>query len=118
MVVDLVLTSPYLRARQTAEVIARGLQPCPPVVTLRALAPGGSSMAVIRVLAKRYRADRVALVGHEPGMSELAEALAKLGSVDFRKGAVCRIDFDDRSTPPNGRLRWFATTRILRRLSD
>ena len=115
--VDVLLTSPLVRTRQTAEIISEELEPHPHVVHSESLGPGGSYQAVIADLEKHNRRTRIALVGHEPGMGELAARL--IGTrhpLEFKKGAVCRIDVD--SLPPSapGDLRWFLTPKILRRL--
>jgi len=114
---DVVLTSPLVRTRQTAEVVAAAFDPRPHIVAAESLAPGGSFQAVIADLEKQSRKASIALVGHEPGIGELAARLA--GSrhpFEFKKGAVCRIDLD--ALPPTGpgTLRWFLTPRIMRSL--
>lgn len=115
--VDVVLTSPLVRARQTADIVAAGLSPRPSIVSVDSLAPGGSHAAIVADLEKQARKARVALVGHEPGLGELAARLS--GSrhpIEFKKGAVCRIDLDDIPPTGPGHLRWMLTPKILRRL--
>lgn len=117
--VDVILTSPLVRARQTAEIIAAELDPHPHVVNADSLEPGGSHQAVIADLEKQSKRVRIALVGHEPGIGELAARL--IGTrhpMEFKKGGVCRIDVD--ALPPSapGDLRWFLTPKILRRLGS
>lgn len=115
---DVMLTSPYVRARQTAETIADALRTRPQIVLTDSLIPGGSYNAVIDELAKHSRRKRIALVGHEPGIGELAARLIGLRRpFEFKKGAVCRIDVQ--ALPPTGpgQLHWFLTPRILRKLS-
>jgi phosphohistidine phosphatase len=114
---DVILTSALVRARQTAEIVAAAFEPIPHIVTVESLAPGGSYQAVVADLEKQSRRAHIALVGHEPGIGELAARLA--GSrhpFEFKKGAVCRIDVD--ALPPRGpgALRWFITPRMLRGL--
>jgi phosphohistidine phosphatase len=113
--IDIVLTSPLVRTRQTAEIVAAGLDPRPHLVNVESLAPGGSPAAAIGDLEKHARKARIAIVGHEPGIGELAARL--IGSrhaVPFKKGAVCRIDLDTLPSGGPGELRWFLTPRILR----
>jgi len=115
--VEVVLSSPLVRARQTAEIVAGGLAPSPSLVTVDSLAPDGSYAAVVADLEKHARKARIALVGHEPAMGELAARL--IGSrhpIEFKKGAVCRIDIDDLPPAGPGDLRWLLTPKILRAL--
>ena len=111
---DIVLTSPLVRARQTAEIVAGGLAPRPSLVNIESLAPDAGYAALMADLEKHARKPRIALVGHEPDIGELAARL--IGSrraIEFKKGAICRIDLDE--IPPNGpgQLRWFVTPKIL-----
>jgi phosphohistidine phosphatase len=112
---DVVLTSPLVRTRQTAEIIAAAFKEPPPLVNMPSLAPGGTHNSIIEELTKQHRRHRIALVGHEPGIGELAGRLIGLRRpLEFKKGAICRIDVA--ALPPTGpgRLRWFLTPRILR----
>jgi phosphohistidine phosphatase len=114
---DIMLTSPLVRARQTAEMIGSELAPVPTIVHVDSLAPGGTYQAVLNDLEKHSRRERIALVGHEPFIGELAARL--IGTrhpIAFKKGAVCRIDVE--SLPPggSGALRWFLAPRMIRRL--
>ena len=79
--------------------------------------PDGTFAAVIADLEKHARKTRIALVGHEPTIGELAARL--IGSrhpIEFKKGAVCRIDVDDLPPAGPGDLRWLLTPKILRAL--
>jgi phosphohistidine phosphatase len=115
--VEVVLTSPLVRARQTAEILAAALDPRPSLVNVDSLAPDGTYAAVIADLEKHARKARLALVGHEPMIGELAARI--LGSrhpIEFKKGGVCRIDIDDLPPAGPGDLRWMLTPKILRAL--
>jgi phosphohistidine phosphatase len=114
---DVILTSPLVRARQTAEVVASALDSRPSIVGIESLAPGGTFQSVFADVEKHARRSRIALVGHEPEVGELAGRL--VGSrrpLEFKKGAICRIDVE--ALPPSdpGTLRWFVTPKILRSL--
>ena len=114
---DVILTSPLVRTRQTAEIIAAAFRNAPPIVNMPSLAPGGAHNAIIEELAKQHRRHRIALVGHEPGIGELAGRLIGIRRpLEFKKGAISRIDVA--ALPPTGpgRLRWFLTPRILRKI--
>lgn len=119
VVVDLVLTSPLVRARETAMLLASGLKPQPGIEEIEALAPGGRPAAVAEALkshAKRHR--RLALVGHEPDLGELAaRLLGARGHVVFKKGAACLIELDGATPGGPGTLRWLLTPRALRALA-
>jgi phosphohistidine phosphatase len=114
---DVMLTSPLVRTRQTAEALAAEFDPRPPIVSLDSLAPDGGYQRVFADLEKQARRSRIALVGHEPGIGDLAAHLTGCRrELEFKKGAVCRIDVE--TLPPNGpgKLRWFLTPKILRSL--
>jgi len=119
VVIDFVLTSPLVRARDTATLLAAGLKPKPAIAELEALAPGGRHQAVIEAIkahAKRHR--RLALVGHEPDLGELAaRLLGARGTVVFKKGGICAIDVDGATPGGPGTLRWHLTPRALRALA-
>jgi phosphohistidine phosphatase len=97
-------TSPLVRAVQTAEILARSLSR-DEVSVLEELRSGTPAAKVIEVLAARAKdGDAIALVGHDPQMSNLVATLSRLGPddaarVQFRKGAIVRIDVD--ALPPD-----------------
>jgi phosphohistidine phosphatase len=115
---DHIITSPLTRTRQTADVFAESLKSKPSVSQSDALAPAGTSAAVIQELAKHMRKGRIALVGHEPNIGELAARLigARL-PLEFKKGGICRIDFEVFPPKGVGQLRWFVTPRMLREIA-
>src|SRR5262245_30339640 len=115
--IDIVLTSPLVRTRQTADILAAAFNPRPAVVNVDALAPGGSQASVLTELEKHVRRGRIAIVGHEPGIGELAGRLAGMRhALEFKKGAVCRIDVDTLPPKGAGMLRWFLTPKLMRGL--
>lgn len=115
---DQILTSPLVRTRQTADILGESMKSKPPVTNSDALAPAGTPAAVIQDLAKiAKKGSRVALVGHEPNMGELAARLIGARSpMEFKKGAICRIDFDVLPPKGLGQLQWFVPPRMLRKL--
>ena len=116
---DQIVTSPLTRARQTADVFAEELKDHPAIVTADALAPAGSSASVIQEVARHVRQARLALVGHEPNLGELAAQLIGARTpLEFKKGGICRIDFDMLPPKGGGMLRWFLTPKMLRLLGD
>ena len=115
--IGVILTSPLVRAKQTADVISEGMKGHPPVVTTDALAPAEAAAAVMQELSKHLRKGSIALVGHEPNMGELAARLIGARTpIAFKKGAICRIDFEVLPPKGTGHLRWFITPKMLRKL--
>jgi phosphohistidine phosphatase len=113
--IDLILTSPLVRARQTAEIVAAGLDSRPSILSIDALTPAGTFTALVGDLEKHSRKTSIALVGHEPNIGEIAARL--IGSrhaIEFKKGAVCRIDVEQLPPHGPGDLRWFLPPRALR----
>ena len=114
---DMIVTSPLVRARQTADTIAQELKSKPAVVSSDSLAPAGTTAAVIQEIVKHQRKPRIALVGHEPNLGELAARLiGARAPLEFKKGGVCRIDFEVLPPKGVGQLRWFVTPKMLRAL--
>ena len=113
---DRILTSPLVRARQTAEILSQATDAAH-VETADALSPGEPAAAIVAKL-HRMRADRIALVGHEPDLGHLAAVL--LGAsrpLPFKKGGMCRIDVEWHSGA-EGTLVWFLSPAALRRMRN
>jgi len=117
--VDWIVTSPLVRAVETAGIIAESLAASAPVEVCEAMRPGGSAEDVIAFLAKRPSRTRVLVVGHEPDLSELAARLIGAGShanLAFKKGGCCMITFNEFPPKSPGQLEWWLTPRLLRKL--
>ena len=112
--IDVILTSPLVRTRQTADIVASAFDPRPSIVSVDSLAPEGTYTALVADLEKHARKTRIALVGHEPGIGELAARLiGSRHSIEFKKGAVCRIDVEQIPPVGPGDLRWMLTPKIM-----
>lgn len=115
---DLILSSPLVRARQTADLIHQGLGGSIPLEETATLAPGGAPSDLIAFLRERKstkKFERIALVGHEPDLGQLAAFLiGARAPLIFKKGGVCRIDFERVPPVPPGQLVWFLPPKILR----
>jgi phosphohistidine phosphatase len=114
---DRVLTSPLVRAVQTAEVLAAGVGCAAPLVSVDALRPGGRYEALMAAF-ERLSGDRsVALVGHMPSIGEItARLIGASGPLEFKKGGICCIETDALPPAGAGTLRWFMPPRALRSL--
>jgi phosphohistidine phosphatase len=116
--IDEIFTSPVVRARQTATLLADGFGNKTSVKTLDVMAPGHSPRQVMNELSRAAKRCRIALVGHEPGLGELAAHL--IGSsraLPFKKGGVCHIAVQGLTSRRPGELVWFIPPKVLRRLS-
>ncbi|HEY8550797.1 MAG TPA: phosphohistidine phosphatase SixA [Vicinamibacterales bacterium] len=117
---DLILTSPLVRTRQTADIVAAAFDDPPRIVELPALAPDGKPKEVAQALETYSRRPSLALVGHEPGLGELAAFLiGARAPLPFKKGGMALIEVALLPPPAgSGELRWLLPPRILRRLSS
>jgi phosphohistidine phosphatase len=117
---ELILSSPFVRARQTADYLAAAWPKKPKVVEIDALRSGGRPRDVLKSLEAFARHASLALVGHEPDLGELAALLVGFKTAqEFRKGGVARIDVAILPPPAgSGSLQWWLTPRILRELAD
>jgi len=114
---DWIVTSPLVRAAETAKIVAASQKPTPPVDVCAALRPGASREGVLVFLAKNPERKRVMLVGHEPDLSALAGRLIGTGrdaNLEFKKGGCCLIEYDGPPGRYSGRLVWWLTPRALR----
>lgn len=115
---DVILTSPYVRARQTAELVAEHLQPARRLGLCEALASGGSPGAVLAsVAALKPVPRRLLLVGHEPDLSGLISWLltgATALPVEMKKAGLCKVSAAFPPRPRGGTLEWLLTPRLMR----
>jgi len=92
---DLILSSPFLRARQTAEIVAQSLKLKKRLALADALTPDGDPKLLIRqLIGLKPEPANILLVGHEPYLSRLV-ALLVLGEdgagVELKKGGLCKM---------------------------
>ncbi|HEY2760617.1 MAG TPA: histidine phosphatase family protein [Pirellulales bacterium] len=109
-----IATSPLLRCRQTAELIAERFPSKPKIVPIDGLAPNSDLDSLIHWTAERGDAE-VAWVGHAPDVEHLTAQLISDGSlaIRFRKGAIAAIRFDEGIGRGKGQLQWQATAKLL-----
>src|SRR6516225_8810882 len=116
---DAILTSPLLRAAQTAESVAAEYANNPPPQVLPALSPGVSPRQAIAALTPFSRHGKVLAVGHEPQLSKLvALLLTPDGAVGikFKKGGCVALNLPKTIEPGAAELQWMLTQRQLRKL--
>jgi len=116
----LVLTSPLVRARDTAAAFAQAAR-WPKAVECVALSPGGSPDDVLEALRRQGgKAECVAVVGHQPHLGRLL-ALCLRGdpraeAFELKKSAVACLQFEGTPRAGQGVLQWSLPPRILRKL--
>jgi phosphohistidine phosphatase len=112
--VDVILSSPLVRARQTAEILSQTLAGHPAIVETDALLPGASFVDLAVVLGEHASASSLALTGHQPSIGAFAARLAGCkGEFEIKKGGACRVDVAELPPTGPGQLRWLATPRML-----
>lgn len=115
---DLIATSPYVRCRQTADVLADAY-PGAKLIELPSLRPGGSLDKTISWLGSLKGKAAVALIGHEPGLGLLTSRLlsGKQGAfIRLKKGAAAILEAPVPVKPGRAVLHCLAQPRHLRRL--
>ena len=117
--VDLVLTSPLVRAKHTAELLVAGLPASRgPRSSTRWRPAAGCRRCSRPSRSTRSATASIALVGHEPDLGELAAKLLQArGEIEFKKGAVCCIELDGAMPTGPGILRWLLPPRALRKIA-
>ena len=118
--VEVLLGSPFARAWRTAEILAEETG-WPAPREFAALEPEVAPRKVVLALETYAGAGSVALVGHRPGLHELAVYLltGDTGGADMKikKGGVVCIEFEGAPQPGAGKLRWLFTPKVLRGLA-
>ena len=118
---DLILSSPFLRAKQTAEIVATGLKLKKRLKFSNALAPGGDTAVLFRQLERlKPSPEKLLFVGHEPDLSRLISLLVTGGlrlQMDFKKGGLCKLDMKKLKAGKCATLAWLLTpgqTKLMR----
>lgn len=116
---EVILTSPARRARETAEIVAARLDGVP-VETMPELAAAKDPGSVVVALRARSDAKGLVIVGHQPGLGELASLLLSGSTsrlmLDLKKGSLACLDLELAGGAPRATLRWLVTPRLLRSL--
>lgn len=118
---DLILSSPYLRAKQTAEIVAESVKLKKQLKFSSALAPDGSPKNLIRELNEsRPAPENVLLVGHEPYLSRLISLLTTGGmdlTMDFKKGGLCKLEAGKLGHGRCAAFAWLVTPKQMKLMS-
>jgi len=116
--IDVLATSPLLRAVQTAEILA-GVYDGRNMVTVNELSPDSEFPQFLRWLRTQNAGGTVAIVGHEPHLSGLTSWLLtgrKRSFISLKKGAVCLLEFGEQPKAGAATLMWALAPSQLRQL--
>jgi phosphohistidine phosphatase len=117
--VDLIATSPLVRARQTAEILGH-IYDNTVAIEIAELEPGASLESMLRWLQNQRSDATIMLVGHEPFLSMLISWLTTRSDdtfLEFKKGGACFITFDEGIYAGGATMQWLVTPAQLRSLS-
>ena len=114
---DLILSSPYLRARQTAEIVAEALKARKRLDFSETLTPGGSTKKLVELLDRlEPPPESVLLVGHEPYLSGLISLLVaghEGFAVVLKKGGLCKLSTESLKHGRCAALEWLLTPKQM-----
>jgi len=115
---DLVVSSPLLRAEQTAEIIAKSLKLEARSRTSDALKPDGNPITLVRQLNELNPApEDVLLIGHQPNLNRLISLLTAGDMdmvIDLKKGGLCKLETESLQTGQCAMLAWLLTPKQMR----
>ena len=109
---DAIISSPKLRAAQTAEIVARHLGV--PYSTDDRLAHALDLATLETLLGDAGDPSRPVVAGHDPDLSDLVAELAGSEGIPMRKGALTRIDVERPLRSGSGTLRWLIPPDLLK----
>ena len=114
---DVIFSSPLVRARETAEVVERGLRLHGRLELTEHLAPSGDVEKLVHQLNKvRPAPESILLVGHEPYLSSLISLLCTGGShlsLTLKKGGLCRMEVGSLRAARCASLEWLLSPRLI-----
>ena len=121
--IDLILTSPYLRAADTARILQKKLDlKKENLVVTENLAPFGDPDQLVKEINERYGAvENLALVGHEPGLSRLISVLLSGDPtlpIILKKGGICRLSVDKLEYGRCATLEWLLAPAQMEEMSS
>ncbi len=111
---SLILTSPFKRAVQTAEIATEVLKYKGELLRTEALVPQSTPASVWEEVRVHHYEPQLLLAGHDPLFTDLAGYLLGFSGlrINFKKGALLRIDFATFSAEPRGTLKWMLVPKL------
>ncbi len=116
---DIIFTSPYVRACQTADIVAGVYEEQPLIEEVDFLAPGADYEVILEIIQQNPQYARVGFTGHEPDFSQIISTLvtgAGVSDIEMKKGAVCRVDVFGNPVRGSGVLVWLLPPKALRKM--
>jgi phosphohistidine phosphatase len=114
---DLILSSPYTRARQTAEIVAKAFNARKKLEFSDSLTPNGSTKKLVDFINDLSPSRKsILLVGHEPYLSQFISLLvtSKAGmAVALKKGGLCRLSVESLKDDRCATLDWLLTPKQM-----
>lgn len=114
-----ILTSPFIRAHETAEILYKALGAKHAVQVCDELIPESPADKVFPLLSTFPHDGHIICVGHEPQLSELAGLMIfgkPVAGLALRKAGACEISFEEAPRPGRGVLEWWLLPSFLRAL--
>lgn len=118
---DAIVTSPYVRARDTAMILAKEFEMRDKVSLSDSLIPPGNFETLINEIREKYDVQNLALVGHEPMLSSLISWLTTGNTamkVVLRKGGVAYLSTENLYVDGRAALQWLLTPSLMAELSN
>ena len=111
---SLILTSPYRRALQTAQLAAEIFKYPGDLLRTRSLEPSSRPDAVWEEIRVHKDESQILLAGHEPLFSGLTAFLLGCSGfqIDFKKGGLACVEVDKFASAPKGVLKWYITPKL------
>ena len=113
---DRIVSSPYVRARDTAEILAAAFNLKKQVTISERLIPPGDFEGLVREIREKYDVDNLALVGHEPMWSQFTSWLLTGNNatpITLKKGGVCLLSAENLGGQGAVRLEWLLTPATM-----
>ena len=117
---DAIVTSPYVRARDTAMILAKEFEMKDRVFLSDSLIPPGNFETLINEIREKYDVENLALVGHEPMLSSLISWFTTGNTamkVVLRKGGVAYLSTENLYVDGRAALQWLLTPSLMVALS-
>lgn len=113
--VDIILSSPYIRAKKTAETFVDNLLIKPELKIVDFLSSGASCKDIAKGLLPYSSKSKIVLVGHAPDLETFLGKLIGADRIKLKKGAMAKVALNN-SIELSGELEWLITSKIVKRL--